>query len=294
MNIRSALLLIAFWAPFSQEESLAKKKSPAFQFYADAWLASTDIQLMSPAEEGAYIHLLAIAWNQPDCGLPTSDAELALLSRLGKNWPKSRTRILAKFDEIEGRYFNLRLLQERKKQEEHRRASSEGGRKGSDSRWTDKGTHDSLIDHSSQKNDPRDKDISLKQKPEEKKDAARDCDCTELANQLWEIHPYPDNFGGVCGALSKEKYKAADYERFDEMLVTSLRAWVAYWEPTKRFPVGLCKWVQSGDFARKPPTIRHPSAPESKLETAAELRARQEREHADEERQRALRLGKSA
>lgn len=35
-------------------------------------------------------------------------------------------------------------------------------------------------------------------------------------------------------------------------------------------------------------------APESKLETATELRARQEREHADEERQRALRLGKSA
>ncbi len=103
-------------------------KSPAFQFYPDSWLSSTDIHLMSPAEEGAYIRLLCHSWLQPDCGLPADDDSLAALSRLGKTWPRSADKIRSKFEERDGRIYNARLLEERAKQAKWREKSARGGK----------------------------------------------------------------------------------------------------------------------------------------------------------------------
>ena len=105
-----------------------KTKRPAFQFYPDAWLSSTDITLMTIAEEGAYHRLLCYAWQEEDCGLPDDDRQLAVLSKLGKAWPKSAETIRKKFIDRNGRLYNDRLLAERAKQDEWARKSSEGGR----------------------------------------------------------------------------------------------------------------------------------------------------------------------
>jgi len=118
---------------------MSKKKSPAFQFYPDSWLSSTDIQLMSPAEEGAFIRLLCHAWLQPDGGLPDDDSALAILSRLGSTWRKSSQRLRAKFISIDGRLFNERLSQERCKQELWREKSRNGGNKSAETRWSPNG-----------------------------------------------------------------------------------------------------------------------------------------------------------
>ncbi len=103
-------------------------KSPAFQFYPDSWLSSLDITLMTPAEEGAYIRLLCHAWLSPDCGLPTDSNALRTLSRLGSAWSKSEALIKSKFREQDGRLFNDRLLEERRKQAIWREKSAKGGR----------------------------------------------------------------------------------------------------------------------------------------------------------------------
>ncbi len=114
---------------------MARHKSPAFQFYADSWLSSKDILLMTPAEEGGYIRLLAIEWLEPDCVLPDNDEELAVLSRLGKDWDgRSREKIRAKFRAEGGRLYNDRLLEERRKQAEWSRKSSTGGKKSAETR----------------------------------------------------------------------------------------------------------------------------------------------------------------
>jgi uncharacterized protein YdaU (DUF1376 family) len=114
---------------------MAREKSPAFQFYADSWLSAKDILLMTPAEEGAYIRLLAIEWLEPDCGLPDNDDELAVLSRLGTSWEgRSRERVRAKFRAENGRLYNERLLEERRKQAEWSRKSSAGGRRAAEAR----------------------------------------------------------------------------------------------------------------------------------------------------------------
>lgn len=109
--------------------------APAYQMYANDWLSSPKIMLMSPAEEGAYIRLLNIAWNAPDCGLPDDDDQLAALSRLGEGWFKGgSTKVRDCFFSKRGRLFNKRLLAERKKQREWKRKSSEGGKASAKSR----------------------------------------------------------------------------------------------------------------------------------------------------------------
>jgi len=109
-------------------------KSPAFQFYPDAWLSSLDITLMTPSEEGAYLRLLCHAWLSPDCGLPADSNALKSLSRLGVSWTKSEGRIRAKFREQDGRLYNDRLLAERTKQTIWREKSAEGGRRSVESK----------------------------------------------------------------------------------------------------------------------------------------------------------------
>jgi len=111
-------------------------KPPAFQFYANDWLGSTQIMLMTPAEEGAYIRLLAIAWNDKNCSLPDDDDVLAKLSRLGEEWHSHSGAIIRKcFKEKNGRLFNERLLKEKRKIEAFKKERSKSGKIGAEKRW---------------------------------------------------------------------------------------------------------------------------------------------------------------
>ena len=112
-------------------------KPPSFPFYPDAWLSSKDITLMTPAEEGAYIRLLCIAWLEPDCGLPDDDKILAKLSRLNRSWNRvSGRKLRNKFRSENGRLYNDRLLEERRKQLEWKEKSSQGGKRSAQAKRT--------------------------------------------------------------------------------------------------------------------------------------------------------------
>lgn len=113
-------------------------RAPAFQFYPNEWLSSPTIALMSPAEEGAYIRLLSYAWADPDCSLPDDDTDLSQLSRLGEGWFNGGSNTIRKcfkpHPEKSGRLVNLRLLEERKKQDAWREKSRIGGSQSGKSR----------------------------------------------------------------------------------------------------------------------------------------------------------------
>lgn len=94
--------------------------SPSFQFYPNDFLGSSRTMVMDPAEVGAFCLLLMIEWNEKDCGLPAEATLLARLSRLGEDWQKYGPHLREMFFEFEGRLFNRRLLQERRKQIEKR------------------------------------------------------------------------------------------------------------------------------------------------------------------------------
>jgi len=109
-------------------------RPPAFQFYADDWLGSTKIALMTPAEEGAYVRLLCHAWNDPDCSIPDDDEALEVLSRLGEGWQNgSGLKLRMCFTPHPrklGRLCNARLLAEFKSLQKFRRDKQRAGKIG--------------------------------------------------------------------------------------------------------------------------------------------------------------------
>src|SRR6185369_2147183 len=109
-------------------------KPPAFQFYAKDWLSSDDVQLMTPAQRGLYIDLLARAWDNERAGYLTSDPEV--LWRLARatsreEFDQNSTLVLKQFRTSKDRKFIVhpRLVAERKKQLNYQHRQAESGRK---------------------------------------------------------------------------------------------------------------------------------------------------------------------
>ncbi len=68
-----------------------------FAFEPGKWLGSPAVNAMTPAQRGAYIHLLAIEGNSKDCTLPNDEAMLAAMSGLGSDWSTLGTLVRAQF-----------------------------------------------------------------------------------------------------------------------------------------------------------------------------------------------------
>lgn len=116
-------------ATLEEVDALATRqsnKSPAFQFYPEAWFSSSKVQRMSHTERGIYMDLLARCWL--DHGLPT---DLNLLAAMLRMPAKRFERIWAGgalhecFYERNGRFHNHRLDIERRKQVEFRRSKQD-------------------------------------------------------------------------------------------------------------------------------------------------------------------------
>lgn len=111
-----------------------KRKVPAsFPFYPDDWLSSIWTRRMKPHERGAYIDLLCIQWNEPDCTITANDDELSRLSGLGDQWAESREVLRSVFvthPSKPGRIYNKKLYKIRRLIKIFHRAFSDAGRKG--------------------------------------------------------------------------------------------------------------------------------------------------------------------
>lgn len=91
--------------------------SPAFQLYVNDFLGSNKILMMDTEAVAGYFFLLLVEWNEKDCGIPTDDTSLVKISRLlPEVWERVKKSILSNFFLLNNRYYNRRLLLERKKQ----------------------------------------------------------------------------------------------------------------------------------------------------------------------------------
>lgn len=115
---------------------MSKSKSPAFSFYPADYLSDT--QHMTPAEQGAYMRLLATGWRGiaglPQCFLPTDDGRLArIVGMTDPEWREARSAVLELFqiDEEKGAYCHGRLLRELARQNER----SATARSSAERRW---------------------------------------------------------------------------------------------------------------------------------------------------------------
>lgn len=70
-----------------------------FPLMAGDWLAGEAISMMTPEQEGAFVHLLCHAWQSKElpCSLPNDDKALAQLSRLGERWATEGALVRAQF-----------------------------------------------------------------------------------------------------------------------------------------------------------------------------------------------------
>jgi uncharacterized protein YdaU (DUF1376 family) len=112
-------------------------KPPAFQFYVKDFLSSPNIRTMTLAAEGAYIHLLATAWDSDPPGtLPADLDKLRLLARASEEeWKTIWPQIESQFPKRRGRRENDRLRMELRSQLARSKSLSRRGIDGAKTRW---------------------------------------------------------------------------------------------------------------------------------------------------------------
>jgi uncharacterized protein YdaU (DUF1376 family) len=125
---------------------VSMKKCFYFPFFPDEWLGSPKIMLMTPAEEGAYIRLLAIAWGNDNCALPNDDIQLASLSRLNEDWFKgSGDKIRQNFVRNGDTIYNSKLKILKKNLKKIISAKKIAGKAGAKKRWENNQVHGTAI-----------------------------------------------------------------------------------------------------------------------------------------------------
>ena len=118
---------------------MAQNKSPAFQLYVNDWLGSKTITLMTPAEEGAFIRLLAYSWDDEDCGLPDDDKKLLTLSRLTSDDRGAIATLRDLFiphPRVAGKIINQKLYDLWIERKNYVQAQKEAGERGAKARYS--------------------------------------------------------------------------------------------------------------------------------------------------------------
>jgi uncharacterized protein YdaU (DUF1376 family) len=117
-----------------------KNKPPAFQFFVKDWTASPTRQMMSLAAQGAYINLLAVAWDSdPIATIPNQPDKLwRLAGAMPEEWKVIKDEVLENFepfDEDSTRLVNKRLRRQWLELQEFTEMATERARKGAEGRW---------------------------------------------------------------------------------------------------------------------------------------------------------------
>lgn len=100
---------------------------PALPLWTDALIGDTFH--LTPAQFGAYMRLLIVAWRTPGCDLPSDDLFLGRAIGDPKNWHRLKAVVLAFFMlGADGRYRQKRLSDERDYVSRQAVKSSAGGR----------------------------------------------------------------------------------------------------------------------------------------------------------------------
>jgi uncharacterized protein YdaU (DUF1376 family) len=115
--------------------------SPAFQFYARDFIVSCGA--MTPEQVGAYIRLLAHAWDGN--GLPSDTGQLQRLAGCSnEQWARIWPELSGKWERDGGRLRNARLERERDAQQRRREGAALGGRRGAETKAKAKSTSSQL------------------------------------------------------------------------------------------------------------------------------------------------------
>jgi uncharacterized protein YdaU (DUF1376 family) len=107
-------------------------KAPAFQFYPKQYLADDNVLLMDWTARGMHLHLMCIAWQQPQpCTLPDDDAILRKWCEEPQDWERLKAQIFRAWKLRNGRWVQDGLRREYQKQREF----SKSRQRAAKARW---------------------------------------------------------------------------------------------------------------------------------------------------------------
>lgn len=111
------------------------EKFPTFNFFPRDWILGT--AELTPEQQGAFIRLLAYAWEQtPPCTLPLEGGTLAMWVGVSpQKWRTISGPVLAKFEVVDGRYVNGKLLAVYVDMCAHRARRRSAAERGNEIRW---------------------------------------------------------------------------------------------------------------------------------------------------------------
>jgi uncharacterized protein YdaU (DUF1376 family) len=109
---------------------------PYFPFYVNDFLGSRTVACLTLEQIGAYTLLLAHAWGDPDCLLPTDENELMALTQNKLSSSQALAGLMKRAFTLQAEpkpgYFNPRLREVKRQYENHSKAMSLAGKKGAE------------------------------------------------------------------------------------------------------------------------------------------------------------------
>ena len=146
-----------------------KNKPPAFQFYVKDWTASPTRQMMALAAQGAYINLLAVAWDSdPIATIPNQPKKLwKLAGATPDEWTLLEEEVLQNFEPFEedpDRLVNKRLRRQWLELKEFSEMATDRAHKGAAARW---GTEEQEPEQAEEEGQTPDKDQTEETQTEE-------------------------------------------------------------------------------------------------------------------------------
>ncbi|KAA9333378.1 DUF1376 domain-containing protein [Hymenobacter busanensis] len=211
-------------------------KAPWFPLYTGDFLASSDVQLMSAAEVGAYLLLLMHSWQSDTPGyLPNDEGRLRRLCRMTPDqWDDCKDLLLGKWPVAEnGLRFNTRLLLEAAKQQDRRERLAANGQKGGRPTKNQKVTNENLqVSEENQKvikskpsgllSQPQSQSSNEDEKapPPDKAKQVAQALTNPADEQHWRDGPLtkPRPFAVICDRLG---YEGIDYEYYRKAMLVA-------------------------------------------------------------------------
>ena len=195
-------------------------KAPAFMFYAGDFLSDLNVQIMTMAQRGIYVTLLAMEWIEGS--LPSDVRTLKVLCGQHPNFEDDWASIKHCFYEEDSRLYNRRLELERGEQKKRAEKNSKNGKIGAMKRWNKK--EDSGAIATPLPSNEIEKEIEIEIKKPKKENKTNEY-LKEFENEFWTLYPRRDN-----KKRAKDKYVQLRKSGTDkEIILGGLKNYIKQW-----------------------------------------------------------------
>ena len=195
-------------------------KAPAFMFYAGDFLSDLNVQIMTMAQRGIYVTLLAMEWIEGS--LPSDVRTLKVLCGQHPNFEDDWASIKHCFYEEDSRLYNRRLELERGEQKKRAEKNSKNGKIGAMKRWNKK--EDSEAIATPLPSNEIEKEIEIEIKKPKKENKTNEY-LKEFENEFWTLYPRRDN-----KKRAKDKYVQLRKSGTDkEIILGGLKNYIKQW-----------------------------------------------------------------